>query len=250
MQRNVKLFYECLESLLGQSDREGDTGFRGIQSKSLMDIIQMECLSRSSTVLRITRGPLVAKLWIQDGELMDAECEGARGEAAFYRLLAWRAGTFENLPAEPDRERTIQKPVNALLLESAQSLDESAHPSLEPESVESNLHRKTMWKLSQLTREGAEFVIAVPLAGPGEPEALGTQNFSALAQWTQRAAEIARRLGDRLEAGPLLHVAGQNLERQVLMLARGDRAFLVGWPPDATENLPEKSRKLIASWDS
>jgi DNA-binding NarL/FixJ family response regulator len=250
MQRNVKLFYECLESLLGQSDREGDTGFRGIQSKSLMDIIQMECLSRSSTVLRITRGPLVAKLWIQDGELMDAECEGARGEAAFYRLLAWRAGTFENLPAEPDRERTIQKPVNALLLESAQSLDESAHPSLEPESVESNLHRKTMWKLSQLTREGAEFVIAVPLAGPGEPEALGTQNFSALAQWTQRAAEIARRLGDRLEAGPLLHVAGQNLERQVLMLARGDRAFLVGWPPDAAENLPEKSRKLIASWDS
>jgi DNA-binding NarL/FixJ family response regulator len=250
MQRNSKLFTECLESLLGQSDREHDTGFRGIQSKSLMDIIQMESLSRSSTVLRISRGPLVAKLWLQDGELIDAEAEGARGEAAFQRLLAWKAGTFENLPAEPGRERTIQKPVNALLLESAQTLDEAAHPSEEPASVESNLHRKTMWKLSQLTREGAEFVLAVPLAGPGEPEALGTQNFSALAQWTRRAAEIARRLGDRLEAGPLLHVAGQNLERQVLMLARGDRAFLVGWPADVTENLPEKSRKLVASWDS
>jgi len=61
MQRNSKLFFECMESLLGKADREGDTGFRGIQSKSLMDIIQMECLSRSSTVLRITRGPLVAK---------------------------------------------------------------------------------------------------------------------------------------------------------------------------------------------
>ena len=107
-----------------------------------------------------------------------------------------------------------------------------------------------MWKLSQLTREGAEFVVAVPPDGPGEPEALGTQNFAALANWTRRAADIARRLGDRLEAGPLSHVAGQNLERQVLMLARGDRAFLVGWPPDAAENLPEKSRKLIASWDS
>jgi DNA-binding NarL/FixJ family response regulator len=250
MQSNLKLFNECLESLLGQSDREGDAGFRGIQSKSLMDIIQMECLSRSSTVLRITRGPLVARLWIQDGELIDAEAEGACGEAAFYRLLAWKAGTFENLPAEPDRERTIQKPVNALLLESAQSLDEMAHPSLEPESVESSLHRKTMWKLSQLTREGAEFVIAVPLAGQGEPDALGTQNFSAPARWAQRAAETARRLGDRLEAGPLLHVAGQNLERQVLMLVRGDRAFLVGWPAESAENLPEKSRKLVASWDS
>ena len=250
MQRNSKLFLECIEALLGHGDRESDTGFRGLQSKSLMDIIQMECLTRTSTVLRVTHGPLVAKLWIQDGELFDAECEGARGEAAFQRLLAWKTGAFENLPAEPDRERTIQKPVNALLLESAQTLDEKAHPSTEPESVESNLHRKTMWKLAQLTREGAEFVIVTPLAGGGEPEALGTQNVAALAQWTQRAAEIVRRLGDRLEAGPLSHLAAQGQERQVVMLPRGDRAFLVGWPAEAADNVAEKSRKLVASWES
>src|SRR5258708_31608108 len=52
MQQNAQMFIECLESLMG---RDVDGGFRGIQSKSLMDIIQMECLSRSSTVLRITR---------------------------------------------------------------------------------------------------------------------------------------------------------------------------------------------------
>jgi DNA-binding NarL/FixJ family response regulator len=250
MQQNARLFNECVESLLGQTDREHDTGFRGIQSKSLMDIIQMECLSRSSSVLRITRGPLVAKLWIQEGELIDAEAEGARGETAFQRLLAWKTGTFENLPAEPDHPRAIHKPVNALLLESAHTMDEAADPNVAPEIAASNEHRKTMWKLSQLTREGAEFVIVVPTAGQGQPEALGTQNFSALAKWTSRAADIARRLGDRLEAGPLSHVAGQNLERQVLMLPRGDRAFLVGWPTDVTENVPEKSRKLVASWDS
>lgn len=246
MQRNSKLFNECLESLLG---KDNEPGFRGIQSKSLMDIIQMECLSRSSNVLRITRGPLVAKLWIQDGDLIDAEVDGARGEAAFQRLIAWKSGTFESLPPEPTRERTIHKSVNALLLETAQTLDEAANP-VGAESIENASHRKTMWKLSQLTREGAEFVIVVPLEGQGEPEALGTQQSTALAQWTRRAAEIARRLGDRLEAGPLSHVAGQNLERQVLMLPRGDRAFLVAWPTDITENLPEKSRKLVASWES
>jgi CheY-like chemotaxis protein len=250
MQRNAKLFSECVESLIGNSDRDHDTGFRGLQSKSLMDIIQMECLSRTSTVLRITRGPLVAKLWIQEGELTDAECEGARGEVAFHRLLAWKTGTFENLPAEPGRERTIQKPVNALLLESAQSIDEKAHPSTEPESIESDIHRKTIWKLAQLTREGADFVVATPLTGSSGAEALGTQNVAPFAQWTQRAAEIARRLGDRLEAGPLSHIAGQSFERQSILLVRGDRAFLVGWPTDATENLPEKSRKLVASWES
>jgi len=255
MQRNSKLFNECLESLLGQADRDQDSGFRGIQSKSLMDIIQMECLSRSSTVLRITRGPLIAKLWIQDGELFDAETEGARGEVAFQRLLAWKSGSFENLPAEPDRERTINKSVNALLLESAQTLDENAGAAGAAgagatEPLESLNHRKTIWKLSQLTREGAEFILAVPPEGHGEPEAFGTQSVASTAHWTRRADEIAHRLGDKLEAGPLSHVSGQNLERQVLLLSRGDKSFLVGWPTDATGNLTDKSRKLIASWDS
>jgi CheY-like chemotaxis protein len=249
MQRNAGLFMECLESLLGSHDREGDTGFRGIQSKSLMDIIQMECLSRTSTVLRVTRGPLVAKLWIQDGDLIDAEVDGARGETAFNRLLAWKSGSFENLPADPQRERTIFKPVNALLLESAQTMDENANPQ-GAESIENAAHRKNIWKLSLLTREGADFVIVVPPNGHGEPEAIGTQNVAALARWAHRAAEVARRLSERLEAGPILQIQGQNLERQVLVIRHEDKVFLVGWPAETAGNLPEKTRKLVASWDS
>lgn len=249
MQRNAKLFNECLESLLGRNNGEHDTGFRGIQSKSLMDIIQMECLSRSSTVLRITRGPLVAKLWIQDGDLIDAEMDGARGEAAFQRLLAWKSGSFENLAPEPNRERTIHKPVNALLLESAQTLDEHASAT-GPDSIEDASHRKTIWKLSQLTREGVDFVLSAPPEGQGEPDAVGTQSVASLAHLARRMDEISRRLGEKLEAGPLSHVAGQNMERHLLLMTRGDRAYLVGWPTDADGNLPEKTRKLIASWDS
>ena len=37
-------------------------------------------------------------------------------------------------------------------------------------------HRNNVWKLSLLAREGAEFVIAVPPEGQGEPEAFGTQS--------------------------------------------------------------------------
>ena len=206
MQSNSGLFMECLESLLGSPDRENETGFRGIQSKSLIDIIQMECLSRTSTVLRISRGPLVAKLWLQDGDLIDAEVEGVRGEAAFVRLLAWKAGTFENLPAEPNRERTIFKPVNALLLESVQTMDENANPN-GPESIENAAHRKNVWKLSLLTRERADFVIAVPPDGHGEPDAIGTQNVQSLAAWARHAAGVA--LAARHGARPAS--AGRNL---------------------------------------
>ncbi len=247
MQRDSKTFMDCLESLLG---RDTDGGFRGIQSKGLMDIIQMECLSRSSTVLRITRVPLVAKLWFQEGELLDAEAEGARGEVAFRRILAWKSGTFENLPAEPGRERTITKPINALLLESAQVMDESANLSSETQFVDSR-HRKTIWKLSLLTREGAEFVVAVPPEGQGEPEAFRIQSGEQLASWTRHAAEIAKRLGDKIEAGPLSHVTGSSQEKQLIVLPQGKKSFLVGWSPSAPPHqLLEQSKKLVASWDS
>jgi CheY-like chemotaxis protein len=249
MQRNQQMFFECLESLLG---RDPESGFRGIQSKSLMDIIQMECLTRSSTVLRITRGSLVAKLWLQDGELIDAEAEGTRGETAFQRILAWKSGTFENLPADPNRERTIWKPVNALLLESAQNIDESAPGTEDAESAEQQAHRRTVWKLSLLTRAGAEFVVAVPPEGQGVHEGLGLQTQAAeqYANWTRKAMQIMKRLGESVDAGPLLHLAANNVERQVLLLPRENKAFLVGWSPEGNGEALDKSKKLIAQWDS
>jgi len=249
MQRNLQMYLECLESLLG---RDQEAGFRGIQSKSLMDIIQMECLTRSSTVLRITRGSLVAKLWIQDGELTDAEAEGVRGETAFRRILTWKSGTFENLPSEPNRERTIFKPVNALLLESAQAIDENADRAAEASDPTVQAHRRTVWKLSLLTRVGAEFVVVVPPEGQGAHEALGTQIQTAeqYARWTRRAAAIIKHMGDAVDAGPLLHLDGSNLERQLFLIPRENRNFLVGWSPEASEGLLEKTKKLVASWDS
>ena len=249
MQREAKQFNDCMESLLG---RDGETGFRGIQSKSLLDIIQMECLSRSSIVLRIQRGPLVAKLWIQDGEVIDAEMDGARGEAALQRTLAWKTGSFENLPPEPGRERTIHKPVNALLLESAQTFDETSQLTTDDatDAGESARHRRTMWKLSQLTREGAEFMVAIPPAGQGEPDALGTQNAAEFSRWAQHADKIVRQLGDRLGAGPWSHISGQSLERKVVLLPQGEKIFLTGWPLDADDNMADKARKISAAWES
>src|SRR5690242_3603631 len=171
-QQNMQMFLECLESLLG---RDNENGFRGIQNKSLMDILQMECLSQSSTVFRITRGSLIGKIWINNGDLVDAEAEGARGEAAFRRILEWKSGTFETLPAEPDRERTITKSINALLLETAQAMDETAGAA-QGESAEETGHRKTVWRLAALTREGAEWVVVLPTDDEAEKATKNKEN--------------------------------------------------------------------------
>src|SRR5664279_1162110 len=167
-EQETKMFLECIESLLG---RETEAGFRGVQSKSLMDIIQLECISQSSSVLRITNGLLSGKIWIQNGELVDAEADDLRGEAAFQKILSWRAGNFEMLPAEPSRPRTIFNSYNALLLESAQAMDEArggVTADGTPQTAASPLAQ-----VSQV--EGVEFVLAMKPGQGGGPVARGLE---------------------------------------------------------------------------
>jgi CheY-like chemotaxis protein len=245
-QQNMQMFLECLESLLG---RDNENGFRGIQSKSLMDILQMECLSQSSTVFRITRGSLVGKIWILNGDLIDAETEGACGEAAFRRILEWKSGTFETLPSEPERPRTITKSINALLLETAQAMDEIAGP-VEGEAPEDTNHRKTVWRLAALTREGCEWVVTVP-DGEGAPEGWGTQSETEFAGWMRYASEAVQRLSEKVEAGPLSHIRAQNQDRKLVLLPVKNKTCLVAWPSTAeASTIFDKSKKLITSWDS
>lgn len=245
--QNMQMFLECLESLLG---RDAESGFRGIQNKSLMDILQMECLSQSSTVFRITRGSQVGKIWILNGDLIDAETEGARGEAAFRRILEWRSGTFETLPSEPERERTITKSINALLLETAQAMDEGSGTP-EGEHTEEANHRKTVWRLAALTREGGEWVVSLPNDASGAAEGWGTQSANEFAGWMRYATEAAKRMSEKIEGGPWSHIQAQNQERKLVLLPAKNKTFLVAWPPAAeAANVFEQSKKVVQSWDS
>lgn len=246
--QNMQMFLECLESLLGRDD---DTGFRGVQSKSLMDILQLECLSQSSTVFRITRGSFIGKIWILNGDLIDAETDGARGEAAFRRILEWKSGTFETLPAEPERERTITKSMNGLLLEVAQAMDEVAAPAEPGAATEDAEHRKNVLRISSLAREGSEWVITVPDEKTNPAEGFGTQSANEFAGWVRYASQAAKRLSDKLQAGPLSHIQAQNLERTLVLLPENNRTFLVAWPAKAdAARLIEQTKKLVSQWES
>src|SRR5438552_4534593 len=168
-EQEIKMFLECLESLLGG---ETETGFRGVQSKSLMDIIQLECISQSSSVLRITNTALAGRIWIQEGEVIDAEAGDLAGEPAFQKILSWKTGNFETLPAEPSRPRTITKSYNALLLESAQAMDEaSGGVTAEGQPLAA---AAPLAQLSQV--EGAQFVLAMKAGEDHHQIARGLEN--------------------------------------------------------------------------
>lgn len=256
-EREIKLFIECLESLLGQSMQ---TGFRGVQHKSLVDIIQLECISQNSLVLRVTNGPLSGKIWVNNGEVVDAVAEDISGEAAFKGILSWKAGSFETLPAEPDHPRVIQKSYNGLLLETVQAIDESQwnvsnHTTatgdknitieLPPKSAES-------LPLVMISRmEGAEFALVVDSTPEGPHDSRGLDNPKATADWVRQMMFRFGSLSDRLRAGQLSQIECGGSHRNAGITAHGGNILCMGWRRDLPlEDVREKTRKAMIQWAS
>ena len=139
----IKQFLECLESLIG---RESENGFRGVQSKSLVDIIQLECISQNSAVLKIINGPLTGQIWVLNGEVVDAATDGDtdRRGPAFHRILSWKGAATSNFASRrsPSGAHTIFNSYQGLLLESAQAQDEAKVHRQRPKPRATDDHSK------------------------------------------------------------------------------------------------------------
>ena len=245
--KEISFLIDCIESLL---DREAEGGFRGVQSKSLVDIIQLECLSQSSSVLKITRGAIEGKIWIQNGEIIDALTEDSTGIEAFHRILSWKTGNFEIHPAEPSRTRTIFTSYQGLLLETAQIMDEAALPSdgagvSQPTDAPSaGLHNLSHF-------QGVESVLAVPSKSANDFQAWGLEHPEPLALWTQQTMDGFRAIGETLQAGILSAVDARGPMQNLSVVSRGDRELCVGFYRSLpAETIRETMHKIVNKWAS
>jgi CheY-like chemotaxis protein len=241
----IKQLLECLESLLG---REPQSGFRGVQSKSLVDIIQLECISQNSTVLKITNGPLTGKIWVRTGEVIDAETEDAAGEEAFRRILSWRSGNFEALTPEPEREQRIFNSYQGLLLQTAQAHDEAQ----ESPATGAGATAPEGQHGGPLSRfPGVEFILVLKPGPEIKFDARGLENAQPTADWSRQTLAKFRAIGELLQAGDLEQMECLGSGRHVSLAPRQEVDFCVGWKPNITLlEIHESTKKLTASWDS
>jgi CheY-like chemotaxis protein len=248
----IKLFQDCIESLLDRETRN-DGGFRGMQSKSLVDLIQLECLSHSSSVLRVTHGALHGKIWVQNGDIADAATAQFIGEEAFKEILSWKSGNFEILPPEPAHVRTITSSYQGLLLDSAQALDEWHGQQAGAEKSEASGADASNSLLAPLTRfEGVEFVLTVPKDEHAPCDSWALENSRELSVWARATWRRLAELGEKLGAEPLAHVSGFGLQRH-WGLAHDDQKGLlcVGFrrtlPP---EKVDQSMKHVFTKWVS
>jgi CheY-like chemotaxis protein len=248
--QEINFFLDCIESLMG---RELDTGFRGVQSKSLVDIIQLECLSQSSSVLKVMNGTLTGRIWFNNGDVIDAETQDMSGEKAFQKILSWKTGNFEILAPELAHNRAIFNSYQGLLLESAQALDE-AHADRDGVAqpvTRGNAAPQTESPLAQLARfNGVEFIVAVRSDRPTF-ESWGAENSEQISHWVRETMKSFRTLGDALQAGQLSQFEGLGPQRHVAMVSKAETALCVGFHRSLSEDLVrETMNQIVAKWAS
>lgn len=233
-------FVDCIESMLEKDDAGG---FRGVQSKTLVDIIQLECLTQSSAILKISSAVGEGRIWIQKGEIIDAASGDRLGKDAFLEMLSWRAGSFEILPNDIPRPRTIFSSYENLLMETAQTMDEAK--AEDENSPDSN-------SLAGFSRyKGVQFVVAVEVADKNKFEHWGAENADQMASWIHETTRAMRHLGDRLEAGQLTQIEALGPQRHVAIISSDEQDLGVGFTRSATlAHIRETMKQVEAKWAS
>lgn len=94
---------------------------------SLFDLGQLLMLNRATGCLTVLSEDRKGYLYFGEGRLVNAVDDAfAEGENAAYRVFTWRTGSFDFVNEQLGGSHTIEVGTDALMLEAARRLDESA----------------------------------------------------------------------------------------------------------------------------
>lgn len=246
-EKELNFLSDCLESLLG-SEQSG--GFRGVQSKSLVDLIQLECLSGNSAILKITNAKNEGRIWIQNGDVVDAEVQEIDGEDAFRKILSWRTGNFEIVPIDYERPRKIHNSYQGLLLDTAQALDEAHAQSAAPE--EGHLTDTQFFKKASLGRiQGVEFALKIPGAITATIHKWGIDEPEPVVAWVRGVTSRFQALNPGFELGSIDTIEARGIQRILHVRLDESDMIVVGMlPTSSREQVEESTLKVRERWAS
>ncbi len=241
--QETQLFFECIESML---ERREQSGFRGVvEHKALADIVQMECLTQNSAVLKIASDKSIGYIWFLKGEIIDAATATRKGEAAFKEILSWKVGHFDLLPADPERVRTIRSSYEGLILDMAQSLDEA---DADQPAAAVPVARNPLADLARTP--GVEFLLSQD-AGSREPVSWSCEEPEALGAWAQRLLQGYRSLGDLLGLEGPGRVEGFGPQRHLAVATDKRATLVVGFEPTFSEKQVRSAfNEVLTRWGS
>ncbi|HEY4716147.1 MAG TPA: DUF4388 domain-containing protein [bacterium] len=119
----VVSFYEKIEKIARVSGT--DTEIEGnISQIPLVDLIQILSMNKKTGAIVMNKSELKGFVYLQNGNIINANLGKIEGEKAFFRLLAWKEGKFEFIPTKVLTLVRINRPIDILIMEGMRQLDE------------------------------------------------------------------------------------------------------------------------------
>lgn len=87
-------------------------------------LLQALCQEQRTAYVAAQSGQTRASIWISEGLIVGASCDGLDGPEAVYRMAGWSDGYFFVTPARNDAPATMFATCEELLLEAARRRDE------------------------------------------------------------------------------------------------------------------------------
>ena len=120
-------FVDLVQALLSPASSGDAEKFQGTLSDlHLADIIQLKCMSGSSTALQFT-GPKgeKARVYFDAGQVRHATAPGKEGIAAFNEIVSWKGGQISEVSGAGSSPRTIHDDWQMLLMDAVRTMDET-----------------------------------------------------------------------------------------------------------------------------
>ncbi len=95
-----------------------------LHDMNVADLIQHACQDGKTARIGLEHNGQRAGVYVDAGDLIDAELAGEHGEEVIYRLLTWHDGAFAFEPGIKAPSRSITRSYTGVLLTGAQRLDE------------------------------------------------------------------------------------------------------------------------------
>jgi hypothetical protein len=90
----------------------------------LPDVIQLVSVSGKTGAFEIQGEQETGRIYLRDGQIVDATVGRLRGESAVYEMAIWSQGNFSFLPGEQTDQVTVRLSNANLMMEAARRLDE------------------------------------------------------------------------------------------------------------------------------
>jgi len=239
--RNI---YQALHELTRFQPEEG---FRGVLRRvGLQDVLQMECLSRHSTILEIATREAQGCIYISDGTIIHAHVGQRVGEDAFNFLMGLTGGEFRLKPFAQPTQQTIDASWEFLLMEAARVRDEAgptpattSQPGVAPNVPLSQMGFAGLPQATQFLQKTAPLADQEDSIKPQIAEVLvSSVQGDVLYQWQcddanarinflEFLSQKSRQLSQGLPMGPLERMEIQGSKSRIITQLENDHAIFV-----------------------